>query len=46
MLIVGDDDVAKGAVSFRFRDGSQDNGIGVDDAIERIVEAIRSRAQV
>jgi len=46
MLIVGDDDVAKGAVSFRFRDGSQDNGIAVDDAIERIVEAIRTRAQV
>ena len=46
MLIVGDDDVAKGAVSFRFRDGSQDNGIGVDDAIDRIVGAIRSRAQV
>ena len=46
MLIVGDDDVAKNAVSFRFRDGSQDNGIGVDDAIDRIVTAIRSRAQV
>lgn len=46
MLIVGDDDVAKSAVSFRFRDGSQDNGIGVDDAIDRIVAAIRSRAQV
>ncbi|HST80299.1 MAG TPA: threonine--tRNA ligase [Kineosporiaceae bacterium] len=46
MLIVGDDDVAKGAVSFRFRDGSQDNGIVVDDAITRIVEAIRTKAQV
>jgi threonyl-tRNA synthetase len=46
MLIAGDDDVAKGAVSFRFRDGSQDNGIGVDDAIDRIVEAIRARVQV
>jgi threonyl-tRNA synthetase len=46
MLIVGDDDVAKGAVSFRFRDGSQDNGIDVDAAVDRIVEAIRSRAQV
>jgi threonyl-tRNA synthetase len=46
MLIVGDDDVAKGAVSFRFRDGSQDNGIAVDDAIARIVEAIRAKAQV
>jgi threonyl-tRNA synthetase len=46
MLIVGDDDVAKGAVSFRFRDGSQDNGIAVDEAITRIVDAIRTRAQV
>ncbi len=46
MLIVGDDDVAKDAVSFRFRDGSQDNGIPVDVAIERIVSAIRSRVQV
>jgi threonyl-tRNA synthetase len=46
MLIVGDDDVAKGAVSFRFRDGSQDNGIVVDDAITRIVAAIQTKAQV
>ncbi len=46
MLIVGDDDVAKGAVSFRFRDGSQDNGVPIDQAVERIAEAIRTRAQV
>ncbi len=46
MLIVGDDDVTKGAVSFRFRDGSQDNGIAVDDAVTRIVEAIQTKAQV
>lgn len=45
-LIAGDDDVEKGAVSFRFRDGTQDNGIPVDDAVRRIVEAIRTRAQV
>jgi threonyl-tRNA synthetase len=45
-LIAGDDDVEKGAVSFRFRDGSQDNGIPVDEAVQRIVEAVRSRAQV
>jgi threonyl-tRNA synthetase len=44
MLIAGADDIAAGAVSFRFRDGTQDNGIPVDDAIERIVEAVRSRA--
>jgi threonyl-tRNA synthetase len=46
LLIAGDDDVAKSAVSFRFRDGSQDNGIPIDDAVARIVEAIRTRVQV
>ena len=45
-LIAGDEDIEKGAVSFRFRDGSQDNGIAVDEAISRIVEAVRSRVQV
>ena len=45
-LIAGDDDIAKDAVSFRFRDGSQDNGVPVGDAIERIVEAIEAKAQV
>ena len=46
MLIAGDDDVAKSAVSFRFRDGSQDNGVPVDLAVARIVDAVRTRAQV
>ncbi len=46
MLIAGDEDQAAGAVSFRYRDGTQDNGIAVDTAIERIVEAIDTRAQV
>ncbi|HEX2805015.1 MAG TPA: threonine--tRNA ligase [Kineosporiaceae bacterium] len=45
-LIAGEDDATKGAVSFRFRDGSQDNGVPVDEAVQRIVEAIRSRVQV
>jgi threonyl-tRNA synthetase len=46
LLIAGGEDQEAGAVSFRFRDGSQDNGIPVDEAVERIVEAIRTRAQV
>jgi threonyl-tRNA synthetase len=46
MLIAGDDDVAAGAVSFRFRDGSQRNGVPVADAIEEITGAIRERRQV
>jgi threonyl-tRNA synthetase len=44
MLIAGAEDIEAGAVSFRFRDGTQDNGIPVDDAIERIVKAVRDRA--
>ncbi|MFC6355414.1 threonine--tRNA ligase [Luethyella okanaganae] len=45
-LIAGDEDRANGAVSFRFRDGSQENGVPVADAIRRIQEAIDTRAQV
>jgi len=45
-LIVGEEDRANNAVSFRFRDGHQENGIPVDDAIARILEAIESKAQV
>jgi threonyl-tRNA synthetase len=46
MLIAGDDDVAKGAVSFRYRGGEQNNGVPIDDAIEEIVAAVAERAQV
>ena len=45
-LIAGGDDAAAGAVSFRFRDGRQDNGVPVDEAVQRIVAAVRTRAQV
>lgn len=45
-LIAGGEDRDAGAVSFRFRDGSQENGVPVDHAVERIVEAIRTKAQV
>ena len=45
-LIAGEDDRAAGAVSFRFRDGTQENGIPIADAIERITTAIATRAQV
>jgi threonyl-tRNA synthetase len=45
-LIAGEDDRANGAVSFRFRDGTQLNGIPIDDAIEKIVSSITSHAQV
>jgi len=46
MLLAGDDDVAAGAVSFRYRNGEQRNGIGVDDAIAEIVAAVEQRIQV
>ncbi|HTX26874.1 MAG TPA: threonine--tRNA ligase [Streptosporangiaceae bacterium] len=46
MLIAGDDDMAAGAVSFRYRDGSQKNGVPVDEAIRAIVTAVRDRVQV
>ncbi len=46
VLIAGGEDAAAGAVSFRYRDGRQDNGVPVDEAVARVVEAVRSRAQV
>ena len=46
MLIAGEEDQKAGAVSFRFRDGSQENGIPVADAIARILKAIEDKVQV
>jgi threonyl-tRNA synthetase len=46
MLLVGDDDVAANAVSFRYRSGAQKNGVPIAEAIEEIVAAVESRAQV
>jgi threonyl-tRNA synthetase len=44
LLIAGEDDRQAGAVSFRFRDGSQRNGVPVDEAIAHILEVIESRS--
>ncbi len=46
MLIAGGEDTEAGAVSFRFRDGRQQNGVPVDEAIAIITDAIRDRVQV
>jgi threonyl-tRNA synthetase len=46
MLIAGGQDRDSGAVSFRFRDGSQENGIPVQKAIERILQSIATKSQV
>jgi threonyl-tRNA synthetase len=46
MLLAGDDDVAAGAVSFRYRNGAQKNGVPVDEAIAEIAAAVETRVQV
>jgi threonyl-tRNA synthetase len=43
MVIAGDDDVAAGTVSFRYRDGSQRNGVPLDEAVAHVTEVVRSR---
>jgi len=44
LLIAGEGDRANGAVSFRFRDGTQQNGVPVSQAIELITQRIASRS--
>jgi threonyl-tRNA synthetase len=46
MLLAGDEDVTKDAVSFRYRSGEQKNGVPVDEAVEEIVAAVATRIQV
>nr|WP_268793379.1 threonine--tRNA ligase [Nocardioides sp. Soil796] len=46
MMIAGDADVEAGAVSFRYRDGRQDNGVPLAEAIARVAAAVESREQV
>ena len=43
MVIAGDDDVTGGTVSFRYRDGSQRNGVPIDEAVAHVIEVVRSR---
>ncbi|MFF3856184.1 threonine--tRNA ligase [Micromonospora sp. NPDC002575] len=43
MVIAGDDDVAAGTVSFRYRDGSQRNGVPVDEAVAHVLDVVNSR---
>ena len=45
VLIAGDEDESAGTVSFRLRDGSQDNGVTIDAAVAKIRAAIDSKAQ-
>ncbi|MFF1381104.1 threonine--tRNA ligase [Streptomyces sp. NPDC058308] len=46
MVIAGDEDMNNGSVSFRYRDGSQENGIPVEEAIAKIAKAVEDRVQV
>lgn len=45
-LIAGEQDSSAGTVSFRFRDGTQTNGVPVEEAIERIIAAINNKTLV
>ncbi|WP_432570367.1 threonine--tRNA ligase [Kineococcus sp. SYSU DK005] len=46
LLIAGAEDVEAGAVSFRYRDGSQENGVPVAEAVAKVVDAVERRVQV
>ena len=46
MVIAGEEDKADGAVSFRYRNGEQKNGIPIADAIVEIKKVIKERTQV
>lgn len=46
MLIAGEEDQRSGAVSFRFRNGEQRNGVPLEEAIALIQKAISERTQV
>ncbi|RAG83511.1 threonine--tRNA ligase [Streptacidiphilus pinicola] len=46
MIIVGDEDMAAGTVSFRYRDGSQENGVSRADALAKLVDVVERRVQV
>ncbi|MGC5019572.1 threonine--tRNA ligase [Micromonospora sp. DT47] len=43
MVIAGDDDVAAGTVSFRYRDGSQRNGVPMAEAVTHVLDVVSSR---
>ncbi|MFM8405582.1 MAG: His/Gly/Thr/Pro-type tRNA ligase C-terminal domain-containing protein, partial [Actinomycetota bacterium] len=46
MLIAGEDDQKASAVSFRYRNGEQKNGVPIKEAIAEILQAVTERSQV
>ncbi|MEV4546038.1 threonine--tRNA ligase [Micromonospora sp. S4605] len=46
MVIAGDDDVAAGTVSFRYRDGSQRNGVPMAEAVAHVLDVVTTRSNI
>ena len=46
MMIAGEEDQKNGAISFRYRNGEQKNGIPIEEAIKEVLSAIKNRTQV
>jgi threonyl-tRNA synthetase len=46
MLIAGEEDMKAGAVSFRYRNGEQKNGVPIAEAIKEIAKVVADRVQV
>jgi threonyl-tRNA synthetase len=46
MMIAGEEDQRNGAVSFRYRNGEQKNGISIEDAIVEITAVVSNRTQI
>ena len=46
MVIAGEEDQKAGAVSFRYRNGEQKNGIAIAEAIPEIKKVVAERTQV
>jgi len=46
MMIAGEEDQANGAVSFRYRNGEQKNGIPIADAIAEVLAVVAERTQI
>jgi len=46
MMIAGEEDQKAGAVSFRFRNGEQKNGVPIKEAIAMVLKAVNERTQV
>ena len=44
LLLAGDEDIANSAVSFRYRNGEQNNGVPVAEAVAQIVRAVSERS--